>query len=91
MSAFFPARQDLADSGVWPLVRGDAPPVTNTTPSEPTTRVSDGKGILRAGNRVDAKKRKDKKDDLLCELDARKDRLRAEALELRRQEFALDT
>jgi len=52
---------------------------------------SPNKEDLRARNRVAAKKWRDKKDEILCELENTNDRLRHEALKLRTEIYSLQT
>jgi hypothetical protein len=69
----------------------EVPLVAHPPPPAPPPRPRDDKADLRARNRVAAKKWRDKKDDSLYDLEAKNDRLRAEALELRRQALALQS
>jgi hypothetical protein len=77
-----------SDVPPWPSVSGEVPRLPDPMP-RPSG--NSGKDDLRARNRVAAKKWRDKKDEMLSNLESRNDQLRLEALRLRRQAMALQT
>jgi hypothetical protein len=96
MHAFFPTRQNFADGIAWPPVTPDVHSMDHAIHGQLPPPASPGhdhdkKDDLRARNKVAAKKWRDKKDDTLYDLEARNDRLRGEALGLRKELMALKT
>jgi hypothetical protein len=85
----FPTRPDFPDGLAWQSVPPNAHSMNDAVPRAPPLPDRDKREDLRARNKIAAKKWRDKKDETLTDLEAKNDRLRVEALGLRRELLTL--